>query len=83
MGDDAPANADNRHACHDRRQHAREGKEGTPLGVSRLPLEGIIALGARHVPDSDTCTADEWSHGLAYFDVAPAVPRIRLHSDRR
>ena len=42
-----------------------------------------VALGARHVPDSDTCTADEWSHGLAYFDVLPAVPRIRLQPDRR
>lgn len=42
-----------------------------------------VALGARHVPDADTCTADEWSHGVAYFDVLPSARRIRLQSAGR
>ena len=75
MGDSIPI----RHAWRVQRGDADAVREANMVLGNQLH----VALGARHVPDSDTCTADECSHGLAYFDVLPAVPRIRLQSAGR
>lgn len=68
-----------RHAWRVQRGDADAVREANMVLGERLH----VALGARHVPDADTCTADEWSHGVAYFDVLPSARRIRLQSAGR